>query len=375
MRYDFCIVGAGPAGLILAERIANINNQKVLIIEKRNHIGGNLHDRYDVDGILIHTYGPHFFRTDKQTIWKYLANFTEWHDYEHKVKASVVGMEVPFPINLDTYNSLFNKNLNSDEFKEWLEGNKFTDNPKNAEEAIINQVGKYLYEIFFQNYTIKQWGKHPTQLHPDTVKRVPVRIDRENRYQIAKYQGIPKNGYTEMFMKMVDSERIHLLLNVDYKEIIDSINFNHLIYTGPIDYFYNFKHGSLEYRSLKFIRKFFKKESFQSSAVINYPNSYDYTRITEYKKMTGQEHTGTSIHEEYPVEYIRGDNEPYYPILDEKNLLLRKLYIDEAQQEPNVTFVGRLAEYRYYAMDEIVEEALKIFSHKFEITKAWSSSD
>lgn len=373
MKYDFCIIGAGPAGLVLAERIANINKQKVLIIEKRNHIGGNLHDQYDTDGILIHTYGPHFFRTNEQYIWDYLAKFTEWHYYEHKVKASVVGMEVPFPINLDTYNLLFNKKLNSDEFKEWLDGNKFTDNPKNAEEAIINQVGEYLYEIFFKNYTIKQWGKHPKQLHPDTVKRVSVRVDRENRYQVAKYQGIPKNGYTEMFKKMIDNEKIHLFLNVDYKKVIDFIDFEHLIYTGPLDYFYDFKYGSLEYRSLKFIRKFFRKESFQSSAVINYPNNYDYTRITEYKKMTGQEHLGTSIHEEYPVEYIQGNNEPYYPILDDKNISLKNLYMNKAKKEPNVTFIGRLAEYRYYAMDEIVEEALKVFSEKFKIIKSYDN--
>lgn len=366
MKYDFCIIGSGPAGLILAERIANINNQKVLVIEKRNHIGGNLYDHYDTNGILIHKYGPHFFRTDNIEIWQYLSKFTEWHYYEHKVKASVVGMEVPFPINLDTYNYIFNKNLSSNQFKDWLEKNKFTDNPKNAEEAIINQVGEYLYEIFFKNYTIKQWGKHPKLLHPDTVKRVPVRIDRESRYQVSKYQGLPKDGYTEMFKKMINNKNIHLLLNVDYKEVIKSINFNHLIYTGPLDYFYDFKYGALDYRSLKFINKFFNKESFQSSAVINYPNNYDYTRITEYKKMTGQNHFGTSIHEEYPIEYIKDKNEPYYPILDKKNLLLRELYINETKKESNVTFIGRLAEYRYYAMDEIINEALKVFSNKFQ---------
>lgn len=367
MKYDFCIVGAGPAGIILAERIANVNNQKVLIIEKRSHVGGNLHDHYDEDGILIHTYGPHFFRTDKQSVWDYLAHFTRWHSYEHKVKASVVGMEVPFPINLDTYNALFNETLSSQDFEGWLKGNKFTDHPKSAEEAIINQVGTYLYELFFKNYTIKQWGKHPSHLHADTVKRVPVRLDRESRYQTAKYQGLPKQGYSAMFAKMLNHKNIHLLLNVDYKEVIDSIDFEHLIYTGPLDYFYDFKFGDLEYRSLTFTRKFFNKVSYQSAAVINYPNNYDYTRITEYKKMTGQEHAGTSIHEEYPVEYVRDHNEPYYPILDENNLSLKALYINETQKEDNVTFIGRLAEYRYYAMDEIVEEALAVFSKKFKI--------
>lgn len=366
MKYDFCIVGAGPAGLILAERLANNSNKKVLIIEKRNHIGGNLHDHYDDDGILVHTYGPHFFRTDKSYIWEYLSNFTEWYHYEHKVKASVVGMEVPFPINLDTYNLLFNKNLNSNEFNKWLESNKFTDEPKNAEEAIINQVGEYLYNLFFKNYTIKQWGKHPSELHPDTVKRVSVRTDRESRYQTSKYQGIPKNGYTKMFMEMIDNSKIHLMLNVDYKEIIKEVNYGHLIYTGPLDYFYNFKYGKLQYRSLRFVRKFYKKEQFQSCAVINYPNNYGYTRITEYKKMTGQEHLGTSIHEEYPLQYIQGKNEPYYPILDEENIQLRNLYMNEVAKEKDTTFIGRLAEYRYYAMDEIVDESLKIFSEKFQ---------
>lgn len=364
MSYDYCIVGAGLAGVVLAERLANQKNKKVLLIEKREHCGGNLYDEYDVDGILIHRYGPHFFRTDEIAVWQYLSKFTEWHHYEHKVKSNVIGMEVPFPINLDTYNAIFNDNLTSIEFKRWLESNYFTDSPQNAEESIINQVGEYLYELFFKNYTLKQWGQHPKELKADTVRRVPVRVDRESRYQLSRYQGIPIHGYTHMIKKMISNKNIHLMLNVDYKEVIDKFDFDFLIYTGPLDYFYDYKYGRLDYRSLKFKRKHFSKESYQSEAVINYPNNYDFTRITEYKKLTGQTHLGTTIHEEYPVSFVEGKNEPYYPILNDRNLALKDKYLNEAKSEKNVIFIGRLAEYKYYAMDEVVEEALRVFLEK-----------
>jgi len=255
MKFDTVIVGAGISGCVLAERLANKNNHKVLIIEKRNHIAGNMYDYYNDEGILIHKYGPHFFRTDKEDIWEYLAQFTDWHRYEHKVKTSVQGQLVPFPINLDTYNLVHGTQLSSDEFKLKLQENKFTDSPKNAEEAIINQVGEKFYNLFFKNYSIKQWGRSPKELHADTVKRVPVRLDREDRYQLAKYQGLPLKGYTYLFKNLIKSDNIKLLLNTDFKEVIDGIDYKQLIYTGPLDFYFDYKHGKLEYRSLKFEEK------------------------------------------------------------------------------------------------------------------------
>ncbi len=370
MKFDTVIVGAGISGCVLAERLANENNHKVLIIEKRDHIAGNMYDYYNDEGILIHKYGPHFFRTDKEEIWEYLARFTDWHYYEHKVKSSVQGQLVPFPINLDTYNLVHGTGLSTDEFKVKLEENKFTDSPKNAEEAIINQVGEKFYNLFFKNYSIKQWGRSPKELHADTVKRVPVRLDREDRYQLAKYQGLPSKGYTHLFKNLIKSDNIKFLLNTDYKEVIDGVNYDQLIYTGPLDYYFDFKFGKLEYRSLKFEEKTYTTDSFQEEAVINYPNNYAYTRITEYKKMTGQKHHNTTVHYEYPIEYKRGESDPYYPILNDKNADLKDKYISEATSLENVYFIGRLAEYRYYAMDDAVEAALHLYDTKFSKLKS-----
>jgi UDP-galactopyranose mutase len=367
MKYDVVIVGCGLAGTVFAERFANILDKKVLIIEKRNHIGGNLYDYYNDDGILIHKFGPHIFRTDKDSVWKYLGLFTEWNYYQHKVVSNVKGLEVPFPINLDTNNILFNENLTQKEFAKKLASFKFTETPKNAEEAIINQVGEYLYDVFFKHYTIKQWGKHPTELDAATVARVPVKLDRENRYFSHKYQGIPKNGYTRMMKQMLSSKNISVMTNTNYKDVIESIKYSQLIYTGPLDYFFDYKFGELEYRSLKFEERTYEKESFQSHSVVNYPNNYDYTRITEYKKLTGQEHHKTTVHYEYPQAFDKNTNEPYYPILDKINKPLKEKYLEEASKLNNVLFIGRLAEYKYYAMDEVIEDCLEIFNKKFNL--------
>ncbi|SKC30951.1 UDP-galactopyranose mutase precursor [Photobacterium piscicola] len=364
MKYDVVIVGAGLAGIIFAERFANLKDKKVLIIDKRNHIGGNLYDYYNYEGILIHKYGPHIFRTDKRDVWDYLGKFTDWHYYQHSVVANVKGFQVPFPINLDTYNILFNTNLSQEEFQSKLDGYKFTDDPKNAEEAVVNQVGHYLYETFFKAYTIKQWGTDPKELHADTVSRVPVRTDKESRYFYHKYQGLPLLGYTDMMMSMIDSKNISIMLNTDYKDIIDGVEFDELIYTGPLDYYFDYELGELDYRSLIFEERTFEQESFQSHSVVNYPNNYDYTRITEYKKLTGQKHHKTTVHFEYPMEHNEA-NEPYYPILNERNKILKNKYLEKARTLNNITFIGRLAEYRYYAMDEIVESALDSFNKKF----------
>lgn len=366
MKFDIVIVGAGLAGIVFAERFASQLNKKVLVIEKRNHIGGNLYDYYNKSGILIHKYGPHIFRTYKKHVWDYLGGFSDWHYYQHKVAANVQGQEVPFPINLDTYNILSNTNLCTKEFEEVLKSNKFTESPKNAEEATINQVGRYLYEAFFKNYTIKQWGKEPSELSAETVARVPVKTDRENRYFQHKYQGLPLHGYTHMLQNMLNVKGISIMLNTDYKNVIDSIHYEQMIYTGPLDYFFDYRCGQLEYRSLRFEERTYDQESFQSHSVINYPNNYDYTRITEYKKLTGQVHPKTAVHYEFPQAYDKNENEPYYPILDNSNMRLKNEYLMEADMLlRNVLFVGRLAEYRYYAMDELVEHCLQLFKDRF----------
>jgi len=365
MHYDVVVVGSGLAAIIFAEKFANILNKKVLIIEKRDHIGGNLYDYYNSEGILIHKYGSHIFRTDKKEIWDYLGKFTKWHYYQHRVVANIKGFEVPFPINLDTYNILTNENLSQIEFEERLKSFKFTNNPKNAEEAVINQVGLYLYETFFKNYTIKQWGKHPKELHIDTVARVPVRTDRENRYFFHKYQGVPKDGYTSMIKNMLNSKNISILLNTDYKDVIADIRYKQMIYTGSLDYFFDYKQGELEYRSLYFEERSYEKESFQTHSVINYPNSYDYTRIIEYKKLTAQKHHKTTVHYEYPEAFNKDKNEPYYPILDDRNSKLKQEYLDKVKKIENTLFIGRLAEYRYYAMDELIERCLELFNRNF----------
>jgi UDP-galactopyranose mutase len=365
MKYDFVVVGSGLAGAVFAERVSTVLKKKVLIIEKRAHIGGNIYDYYNTHGILIHKYGPHIFRTNSKEVWDYLSDFTRWHFYQHRVLANVLGQEVPFPINLDTYNTLMNENLSVDDFKEKIKHNKIKENSVNAEEEIINQVGKFFYENFFKNYSIKQWGKHPQELDADTVKRVPVRTDKENRYFFHKYQGLPLYGYTKMIQKMLFNDNVSILLNTDYKKIINDLKYDYLIYTGPVDYFFDHKFGELEYRSLNFEEHTFDQSSFQSCSVINYPNNYDFTRITEYKKLTGQIHHKTTVHYEYPVKYKKDINEPYYPFLDKDNSRIKQRYLNECSKMKNIIFVGRLGEYKYYAMDEIVEHCLKIFKEKF----------
>ena len=364
ITYDFCIVGAGPAGATLAQLLATAGHS-CLVIERRKHIGGNLHDHYNRYGVLIHTYGPHFFRTDKDHIWDWLSGFTDWHYYQHKVLANVRGMLVPFPVNLDTYNLLNNSSLNQSEFATVLKSFHRYDQPRNAEEAAINQIGEDMYELFVKHYTIKQWGNNPKDLLPETIRRIRVRTNRESRYQPLKYQALPLEGYTTLISRMLDHSKIHLLLNCDYKAVIDQLSYGHLIYTGPLDYYFDREFGSLEYRSLRLEEKTFFQDSYQEAAVINYPNNYSFTRITEYKKLTGQQHHFTTVHFEYPEPYIEGKNSPYYPILNERNLELKKQYLKRAADLDRVTFFGRLAEYKYYAMDEIFDNAIQLARSKF----------
>jgi len=357
MNFDVVVVGSGLAGVVSANLLAEAG-KSVLVIEKKSHIGGNTYDCYNDHGVLIQKYGPHIFRTNNEKVWLYLSRFTEWHYYQHKVIARVKGLEVPFPINLDTYNALYGKQATREQFEKTLQSFARTQAPKNAEEAVIYQVGTDLYNIFFKNYMIKHWGIHPKNLFADAVKRVPVRTDRETRYFTHRYQGIPKYGYTAMINKMLDHDNISVLMQIDYKKVIDQIKYHKMIYTAPLDYYFNYKFGTLDYRSLLFEERTYDQESFQCHAVVNYPNDYDYTRVTEYKKLTGQKHLKTTVHYEYPRAFDPDNNEPYYPILDHKNSSLKQKYLTLSQQLNKVVFIGRLAEYCYYTMDELVEKII-----------------
>ena len=267
------VVGAGLSGLTMANNLANKFNHKVLIIEKRNHIGGNIYDSYNNDGILIHNYGPHIFHTKNKNVYDYLSQFTEWIDFQHRVLTYVDGNLIPMPITLETINQLYNMNLSQIEMVDFINKQRVTlDKIQTSEDVALSKAGKDIYEKFFKNYTTKQWGIDPSQLDTSVISRIPFRFNRDTRYFVDKYQGIPKYSYARMCEKMVDNPNIHILLNTDYKEVIDSIDYDQMIYTGPIDYFYDYKYGKLKYRSIRFEFETHDCEVFQEAPVVNYPN-------------------------------------------------------------------------------------------------------
>ena len=355
--FDYLIVGAGLAGGVLAEKLAAAN-KKVLIVEKRNHIGGNTFDFYNDDGILVHKYGPHIFHTNSKEVFTYLSQFTQWRPYEHRVLASVDGMQVPIPINLNTINQLYGLQLNSEQVDEFLakRAEKIT-RLVTSEDVVVTKVGRELYEKFFKGYTRKQWNLDPSELDASVTSRIPTRNNRDDRYFTDTYQAIPLHGYTKMFEKMLGHPNIKVLLNTDYKEIVEDIPFKKMIYTGPIDYFYNYQFGKLPYRSLDFKFETLEQPVFQKTGTVNYPNEHLYTRITEFKYLTGQVHPKTSVVYEYPT----AEGDPYYPVPREENAALYAKYHKLAMLETNVLFAGRLATYKYYNMDQVVAQALTIF--------------
>ena len=356
--FDYLIVGAGFAGSVLAERLANGSGKRVLICDKRPHIAGNAYDCYDNDGILIHKYGPHIFHTNSREVFDYLGRFTEWRQYEHRVLAQVDGMLVPIPINLDTINKLYGLNLTSFEVKEFLEKvREPRDVIRTSEDVVINAVGKELYEKFFRNYTRKQWGLDPSELDASVTARVPTRTTRDDRYFTDVYQAMPKYGYTRMFEKMLDHPNIKVMLNCDYREIANEISFKEMIYTGPIDEFFDYRYGKLPYRSLEFKHETHDVEKFQPVTVVNYPNEQAFTRITEFKQLTGQEHKKTSIVYEFP----QAEGDPYYPVPRKENNEIYAKYKLLSETRSDVHFVGRLATYKYYNMDQIVAQALTVY--------------
>jgi len=361
-KYDYLIVGAGFAGSVLAERLASQHGARVLLIDRRPHIGGNAYDEKDDAGILYHKYGPHIFHTNSEQVWSYLSQFTEWRPYEHRVQAHVRGKLVPIPINRTTLNELFDLDLKTDEeAAEYLASRaEPVEEITTSEDVVVNAVGQELYELFFRGYTRKQWGLDPSELDKQVTSRIPTRTNTDDRYFSDTYQAIPLEGYTKMFERMLDHPLIERRLGTDFREFKDRAFdiADHVIFTGPVDEYFDFRFGKLPYRSLKFDHQTLDQEWFQPVAVVNYPNEdVPFTRISEYKHLTGQEAPVTTITYEYPS--TEGD--PYYPIPRPENQELYKKYEALADQTPNVTFVGRLATYRYYNMDQIVGQALATF--------------
>ena len=356
--FDYLIVGAGFAGSVLAERLASQKNKKILLIDKRNHIGGNAYDHYNQAGVLVHKYGPHIFHTNAKRVFDYLSHFTEWRPYEHRVLASVDGQLVPMPINLDTINQLYGLQLTSFEVEEFFQSRAEKKKLiKTSEDVVVSQVGRELYEKFFRNYTRKQWGIDPSELDKAVTARVPVRNNRDGRYFSDAYQSMPLHGYTAMFEKMLSHPNIKIMLNTGYREVMDFIPFKEMIYTGPIDEYFDYRYGKLPYRSLTFRHETHDQPCYQPVAVVNYPNEHAYTRVTEFKYLTGQHHHKTSIVYEFPE--AKGD--PYYPVPRPENAEIYNYYKKLAEDTPGVHFVGRLATYRYYNMDQVVAQALTLF--------------
>jgi len=358
--YDYLIVGAGFGGSVLAERLASQHGARVLLIDRRPHVGGNAYDEPNEAGILYHKYGPHIFHTNSDQVRDYLSQFTEWRPYEHRVRAFVRDKLVPIPINRTTLNELFGLDLQTDdEAAEYLASRaEPVDDIQTSEDVVINAVGKELYELFFQGYTRKQWGLDPSELDKQVTSRIPTRTNTDDRYFSDTFQAMPLHGYTKMFEKMLDHPLIEVRTGVDFREVRDEVEADHIIYTGPIDEYFGFRFGKLPYRSLKFDHRTLEEEWHQPVAVVNYPDpDVPYTRISEYKHLTGQDSPVTTITYEYPS----AEGDPYYPIPRAENQALYKKYEALADATEGVTFVGRLATYRYYNMDQIVGQALATF--------------
>lgn len=375
--YDSVVIGAGIAGLVVARKLAEEKNKKVLVIERRNHIGGNCYDRFDDNGILVHEYGPHIFHTDDESVREYLSRFTNWYDFGHEVVANVNGQLIPVPFNLNTLHMVYDDKkaceLEKKLIEEYGEGQRvpIMTLRKNPDKE-IGQIADYVYENIFLKYTMKQWGQTPEEISPEVTGRVPVVISYDNRYFKDKYQGVPDKGFTPMFEKMLDYDNIEVMTGVDCKDILtfeeDAIYLNgekfdgDVIYTGALDELFDCRYGRLPYRSLDFKFEHYDKDSYQGHSVVNYTVSEDYTRITEFKYLTGQKDTdGTTIIKEYPFAYTGEDGQiPYYAILNEENEKLYEKYKALTKNYKNFHLLGRLAEYKYYNIDAMTLKAMEL---------------
>jgi UDP-galactopyranose mutase len=356
--FDWLVVGAGFAGSVLAERLASQRGDRVLVVDRRPHVGGNAYDCYNEAGLLIHKYGPHIFHTNSDQVFDYLSQFTEWRPYEHRVLAEVDNKLVPVPINLDTINTLYGLDLTPEQLEEWFAARaEPVEDIKTSEDVVVSRVGRELYEKFFRGYTRKQWGVDPSELDKSVTARVPTRTDRDDRYFTDKLQYMPAAGYTRMFERMLDHPNIQVMLKTDYSQMREEFGYKRLIFTGPVDEYFGYCYGRLPYRSLRFEHKTLEQEWHQPVAVVNYPMEHDYTRVTEYKHLTGQQHPWTSLTYEYPT----ADGDPYYPVPTAENADRYRQYEALARTTEDVWFVGRLATYRYYNMDQVVGQALATY--------------
>ena len=356
MKYDVVVVGAGLSGSTAARVLAE-KGKKVLVVEKHRHVAGHCHDYKNEYGITIHSYGPHIFHTNDAETWKFVSRFTDFHYLQHRVLSYAEGRMIPFPINADTINQVFGISIGVDEVSSFLASqvalSAFNNPPENFRDAVVSQVGERLYTLFFEQYTRKQWGRDPSLLSADIAKRIPVRANRDGRYFSDRYQGIPAGGYTSMTDAMLNHPNISLLLGADWFEVGEDYPADLVIFTGELDRFFGYKFGKLEYRSLKLVLKTFAMESYQDVPVVNYPNDYDWTRITEFKKLLDEKSPQTTLCFEYPA----SEGEPFYIVMTDENMAKRELYMAEAGrlEAPGThLFIGRLAEYKYYNMDQVV---------------------
>lgn len=375
--FDVVIIGAGLAGAVLAERFATQSDKKVLLVERRQHVAGNCYDKVDGNGILIHKYGPHLFHTDDEEVWNYLSKFTEWQNYQHHVKALIDGQAIPLPFNLNTLHKVFPKSLaerlESVLLKNYPYGKKIPIlELKKSSDADLQFLADFIYEKIFLHYTEKQWGQTPEQISGAVTARVPILIGRDDRYFHDKFQAVPARGYTALVKKMIFQKNIKLMLNTDFHEVLNIHGheiylFGHkfygrLIYTGQLDELFDCKFGALLYRSVKMKFETIHAENFQTAATVNYPNDYDFTRITEFKNIHPVQSSRTTILKEYPQEYVAGKNSPYYPLFTDEAKAAYEKYFEELKNLPRVKAVGRLAEYRYFDMDDVVRRALNVFA-------------
>ncbi len=360
-EFEVIVVGSGLSGSTAARILAEAG-YKVLITEKRKHVGGNVYDYKNEYNITIHKYGPHIFHTNYKDVWDFANRFAKFRHYQHKVLSYVDGRYIPFPINLDTIRELFGVSISVNEMEEFLrkevEKSAYNDPPRNFKDVIVSQVGERLYETFFKNYTIKQWEKDPEELSPEVAKRIPIRFSRDDRYFSDKYQGIPERGYTDLVNKMLDHENITVMLGADYFEVRNLFKPKLLVYTGELDRFFDYTYGKLEYRSLRFECRTYDVEYYQPVAVVNYPNDYDFTRITEYKYFLGENSEKTTVCFEYP----KSEGIPYYVVLTKENEEKREKYmreVEKLEKSGEYLFIGRLAEYKYYNMDQAIKMSME----------------
>jgi UDP-galactopyranose mutase len=361
MSYDAVVVGAGFAGSVMAERFASQMRKRVLVIDRRPHVGGNAYDEIDAAGILIHRYGPHIFHTNAREVVDYLSAFTGWRAYEHRVLASVRGQLVPIPINRTTVNALFGLSLRTDDEVAAFYAARAEPvmRHRSSEDVVVGAVGRELYELFFRGYTRKQWGLDPSQLDASVTARVPTRTNDDDRYFTDRYQMMPIDGYTAMFERMLDHPLIDLRLGTDFDDVRQDLDYGSLVYTGPVDAFFGYRFGPLPYRSLRFEFETLARDRYQPTGTVNYPDETQvpYTRISEFKHLTGQLHDATTIVREFP----QATGDPYYPIPRPENAARYERYRALADASPDVHFVGRLATYKYYNMDQVVAQALATF--------------